>query len=600
MARQRPGPRRTPLRRKNAVGLAPGHRRQDDFHSRNPVSNKVEDEFLRLSPESIGASIKQAVEEGELSPRQLEELSHIDVPGLTVATDKGAFDREAVASLTMGPPNFNSTETLFVPSGSRHQRNAPDGLLNIREIQHPGKEIDALLRGEIDQFVESQFTPAELLPTPASPLNAGALETAVQGVLEDGVRQHLGVDAIVPNQTPQALDSAVPVSNPPLTHHIQNGNLDRVKLQRARLVNSTEPVLDPAVTADAIASTMERLTGVSHEHLRAHPERHLPEQQTRGLFARAASKDFVLPLSQLADANDNSDGGLSGAIQLEESLDRHHAAFSDEGTGRSAPGSFQVAQASVTTAPSYTAELPKASLGDLAKVMWLVKTGKKATPVGAFATVFGVRPAGHKVIEYRDAKNPNIVYRYDRTAGNTLTIIVYDPKTGREVSRQEIADSQIVDNGDGTFGFTGVSISSNGGDDSENQSASSQASSGPAAAAAAGPPEDEDPDDDDREISFSSQSKLQKKYSKHGHIFGLPRNYSRQNGEAFKMAIRDHMKDPNTQVVKGTHRTTQKVTHYFNPKTRVNVMKDQNGEFVSAWRLSDDQIKHLLTSGNIQ
>lgn len=52
--------------------------------------------------------------------------------------------------------------------------------------------------------------------------------------------------------------------------------------------------------------------------------------------------------------------------------------------------------------------------------------------------------------------------------------------------------------------------------------------------------------------------------------------------------------------IAGTYRTTEKVVHYFNPKTEVNVMKDINGKFLSGWKLKCKQLLHIKIDGNIQ
>ncbi|MGE0422760.1 MAG: colicin D domain-containing protein [Reyranellaceae bacterium] len=63
--------------------------------------------------------------------------------------------------------------------------------------------------------------------------------------------------------------------------------------------------------------------------------------------------------------------------------------------------------------------------------------------------------------------------------------------------------------------------------------------------------------------------------------------------------MRTHLADPAIAVIPGTMRKSQPVTHYCNPRTGLNVMKDANGDFVSGWRLSDKQLRELLTTATV-
>ena len=95
--------------------------------------------------------------------------------------------------------------------------------------------------------------------------------------------------------------------------------------------------------------------------------------------------------------------------------------------------------------------------------------------------------------------------------------------------------------------------------------------------------------------------KLRKKFDSHKVDFGMEdMNYNKANADIFKQKIIDHIKQDDIIVIAGTHRGTEKVIHYFDKKTKVNVMKDTNGNFISGWKLDLDQIKSLETKGNVQ
>lgn len=97
-----------------------------------------------------------------------------------------------------------------------------------------------------------------------------------------------------------------------------------------------------------------------------------------------------------------------------------------------------------------------------------------------------------------------------------------------------------------------------------------------------------------RNIKISPQT-LQKKF-KHANDFGVSGNYSPANAAKFGQAIEKHVADSVTQVIRGTYRG-QPVTHYFNPKTGLNVIKDPAGELVSGWKLTPAQIKYMPNLG---
>jgi hypothetical protein len=92
---------------------------------------------------------------------------------------------------------------------------------------------------------------------------------------------------------------------------------------------------------------------------------------------------------------------------------------------------------------------------------------------------------------------------------------------------------------------------------------------------------------------------LQAKF-KHAVDFGITGNWNTANATKFLQAIQDHVHGPNIQAITGTYRGVQSVIHYFDATTGLDVMTDLSGNFISGWRLSADQIKYLLTNGNVQ
>lgn len=99
-----------------------------------------------------------------------------------------------------------------------------------------------------------------------------------------------------------------------------------------------------------------------------------------------------------------------------------------------------------------------------------------------------------------------------------------------------------------------------------------------------------------RSLRFAARQ-VQKKW-KHAKDFGIKGNFNRANQQAFQNSLRQHVNNKGTQIIQGTYRG-QNVTHYYNPNTGLNVVRDANGNFLSGWKLSPSQIRHLLESGRL-
>lgn len=102
-----------------------------------------------------------------------------------------------------------------------------------------------------------------------------------------------------------------------------------------------------------------------------------------------------------------------------------------------------------------------------------------------------------------------------------------------------------------------------------------------------------------RNIKFPSAKKLQKAFDKHGSDFGVSGNYSRANAAKLEKAIRDHVADSATKIIRGTYRRGMPVKHYVNPQTRLWVCKDAAGNFHTGWKLSPSQLRHLQRTGDV-
>jgi len=108
-----------------------------------------------------------------------------------------------------------------------------------------------------------------------------------------------------------------------------------------------------------------------------------------------------------------------------------------------------------------------------------------------------------------------------------------------------------------------------------------------------------------REIKFPADlnsRKMRKKFDRHRGDFGMAgENYNKKNVNLFKQKILEHMNDVDTIPLSGifTRGDVGDVIHYYNPKTKVNVMKDMAEDFVSGWKLKETQQKSIKLTGKI-
>ena len=100
-----------------------------------------------------------------------------------------------------------------------------------------------------------------------------------------------------------------------------------------------------------------------------------------------------------------------------------------------------------------------------------------------------------------------------------------------------------------------------------------------------------------RSFRFSNKS-LQHTYDIHAKHFGLSGNKNTVNLANLKAAIQRHVNSPSTKIIHGSHRG-KSVTHFVNPQTGLNVMRNPKGGFVGGWRLNKLQKKHVLYSGKL-
>lgn len=85
---------------------------------------------------------------------------------------------------------------------------------------------------------------------------------------------------------------------------------------------------------------------------------------------------------------------------------------------------------------------------------------------------------------------------------------------------------------------------------------------------------------------------------KHAGDFGVVGNPSNTTLAEFSSAIHNHVIAPGTQAIQGAYRG-EPVTHFVDPNTGLNVIRDASDNFLSGWKLNPKQLEHVLTRGNL-
>jgi len=85
---------------------------------------------------------------------------------------------------------------------------------------------------------------------------------------------------------------------------------------------------------------------------------------------------------------------------------------------------------------------------------------------------------------------------------------------------------------------------------------------------------------------------------KHAHYFGIAGPANKTTLETFRLALMRHVQSPDTHILQGSFRGVP-VTHFVNVDTRLWVMRDAGGDFLSAWKLNLVQLSHLMKTGRL-
>lgn len=84
----------------------------------------------------------------------------------------------------------------------------------------------------------------------------------------------------------------------------------------------------------------------------------------------------------------------------------------------------------------------------------------------------------------------------------------------------------------------------------------------------------------------------------HAADFGITGDAGNMALFEFGAAVQAHLDGPLTRSIQGNYRGAA-VTHFLDPATGLNVMRDAQGNFLSAWRLSPAQLQQVLSTGTL-
>ena len=84
----------------------------------------------------------------------------------------------------------------------------------------------------------------------------------------------------------------------------------------------------------------------------------------------------------------------------------------------------------------------------------------------------------------------------------------------------------------------------------------------------------------------------------HAADFGITSGTGNMALFEFGTALQAHLDGPLTRSIQGSYRGAA-VTHFLDPDTGLNVMRDAQGNFLSAWRLSPQQLQQVLSTGSL-
>lgn len=95
----------------------------------------------------------------------------------------------------------------------------------------------------------------------------------------------------------------------------------------------------------------------------------------------------------------------------------------------------------------------------------------------------------------------------------------------------------------------------------------------------------------------STRQQLEDKF-KHAAAFGVKESRGADGFDAFGKAVDSFVRDPSTVRVRGTYRGRPVILNY-NSTSRLVVVQDRGGAFVSGWKMSEKQLRYVTTTRSL-
>jgi len=98
---------------------------------------------------------------------------------------------------------------------------------------------------------------------------------------------------------------------------------------------------------------------------------------------------------------------------------------------------------------------------------------------------------------------------------------------------------------------------------------------------------------------LSTAKDLQKFFTKHGSDFGLSGNWNPTRIIDASRVLNQHINSAGVKVIQGAYHGATGFTHYLDVSTRLNVVVNSAGYYVTAYRLSPEQLSDVLTKQHL-
>ena len=93
------------------------------------------------------------------------------------------------------------------------------------------------------------------------------------------------------------------------------------------------------------------------------------------------------------------------------------------------------------------------------------------------------------------------------------------------------------------------------------------------------------------------KTQIKKKF-KHSPDFNIKGSPSSGQIPSYQDKLQQHVNSEKIVIIAGTYRKAP-VVHYLDPESKVNVIADTNGRFVSGWKLNDAQFENVKSRGSL-